>query len=243
MDYTPPKPEGSTPEAYFMKWVWDWVAKRLRIISVPNQYDVDYTPQGIKLNLKIRPGGSPPPPAQSAEISAFVITQLTGLDYFIGLKLSNFTVQSGTNFVLGQMASSPTLIAKSVPTRVLGGVEVVDGVKITYRGPPPGSTLVGYTDNNRIANDGTSDEVQVLYPRYVQYDDPTAVLIPNSSQIYSTGKDTANGLIWMGGQSVIYAIKMDAGTGVRQPTSLPNAAAVDWIELLPARVWAKRYIV
>ncbi len=205
-------------------------------------FRIEFTSSGFFLRPKFQTSGQSSTPA-SIEVAAFCITQLLGADYFMANKLFNFTTTGGASFVLAQKEATPVVIAKqSAATRMLVGAEVIDGVKITYRAPGGSSPLIGYLDNNRIANDGTQDEVQCLYPRYVQLDDPTAVIIPGSAQINTAGLDSSAGLIWTGGQSVIYATQMTGGTGVRYPGPSPNVP-VTWIETMPARVWAKRYII
>lgn len=58
MAHIPTRPTGASAEMLFHQAVWDRVfGRRGRIISVPGQYDVSYTEQGIIINLKIRPGG------------------------------------------------------------------------------------------------------------------------------------------------------------------------------------------
>ena len=90
MESIPQRPEGNTAEASFMKWVWDCCARRLRIRSVPNQYDVSYDDlKGVMLGIKIRPGGAKSSPVQSDYAGVYVPGQsYDALEWVV--------VQSGT---------------------------------------------------------------------------------------------------------------------------------------------------
>jgi hypothetical protein len=83
---------------------------------------------------------------------------------------------------------------------------------ITITYATPGGTAD--VDNNRTASDGTTPEAQVVYPRY--------------TTLTRLGEATpgTNSL------ALIVAAKPANGTGI---------AGVDWIEVLPARVWARRF--
>lgn len=106
-----------------------------------------------------------------------------------------------------------TNIAKPPNFRLTFTEERIDGFRIRY----------SYQDsNNRTANDGTNSEAQVCFPRYI-VDDATY----NSDGTI----DTAGVLTF---EHIIYAMQVENGTGV--------SAASDWIEVKPARVWARRYI-
>lgn len=67
-------------------------------------------------------------------------------------------------------------------------------------------------DNTRTASDGTNTEYQVVFPRYVVYSGSP------------TGVDD---------MSVIWAVPILNGTGC--------SSAPLWLEIAPARVWARRY--
>ncbi len=68
-------------------------------------------------------------------------------------------------------------------------------------------------DNQRTANDGTNTEIQVPFPRYV------------------SGISGSNG----NGMSIIFAMPVN-DTGLTF-----SGSAITWVEVSPARVWARRY--
>lgn len=152
--------------------------------------------------------------AGGAAVSLFAVSTLRGGDYFLGRQLSNFRLAGG--LPVADVAAADTPIAKPVPIRRSVVSESIDAVTITYR-----DALDGSADNNRIANDGAQDESQVVFPRYITYTDLT-LAAP----------------IATGAQCVIAACQPDGGTGVFDNTG----KAITWLELSPARVWAKRFI-
>jgi hypothetical protein len=78
-------------------------------------------------------------------------------------------------------------------------------------------TYSSYTsDNLRTASDGTNSEYQVVFPRFKIYSSTPASI-----------KD----------YSVILAVKPSNGTGISV-----SGTPVEWLEIAPARVWARRYI-
>lgn len=54
----PRRPSGNSAFALFCQWVWDWITKRGRLISVPGQIEFSYTDAGIIPSISPSPGGS-----------------------------------------------------------------------------------------------------------------------------------------------------------------------------------------
>jgi hypothetical protein len=152
-------------------------------------------------------------PTAGSAAKAFAISELVEEDYFIARELSNVHDVSGTTTF--DVGATDIKIAKPPGIRRSITSELIDGETITYA--DTGSSAV---DNNRIANDGTDDESQCVYPRYTTL----------STLGYS-------GTVPAHAQCVIYAIETDGLAGVLDDDGSP----LDWIELLPARVWAKRF--
>ena len=88
--------------------------------------------------------------------------------------------------------------------------EIIDGVSINYQNTD---------DNNRVADDGTDSESQVIFPRYTTLAD-----------LGLAQPDALSNC-----QAVIFAA--EATTGIVDSENKP----ISWIELQPARVWARRY--
>jgi len=75
-------------------------------------------------------------------------------------------------------------------------------------------TYSGYTsDNARVASDGTSTENQVAFPRYVAL---------------ASGTPAVNDM------SIVFAVPAVTGLTV-------SGVPVAWVEVSPARVWARKY--
>lgn len=55
---TPKRPSGDTPFARFCQWVWDWITRRGRLVSVPGQIEFSYTEQGIVPRVIARAGSA-----------------------------------------------------------------------------------------------------------------------------------------------------------------------------------------
>jgi len=55
---TPKRPSGDTPFARFCQWVWDWITRRGRLVSVPGQIEFSYTEQGIIPRVISRAGSA-----------------------------------------------------------------------------------------------------------------------------------------------------------------------------------------
>lgn len=156
----------------------------------------------------------------TAEVAAFAIKELTHPDFFTAQKISGLTTNALTSQTFGTFAASPIVkIAKPANIRRSITSDVFDGTTVTYTG--------GDADNNRIANIDAQTESQCLYPRYVASAD-------------AGGGLQGDGTVLMTGQSVIYAVKMDGGAGVYD-FSGATPERIDWMEISPARVWAKRF--
>ncbi len=56
MDYEPPRPVGSSEFDLFLRWIWDNIKLRLRLIDTP-QVKWQYTNKGIIGKFNIHPGG------------------------------------------------------------------------------------------------------------------------------------------------------------------------------------------
>jgi hypothetical protein len=69
MSFIPKRPtsDGDDNAARFMQWVWDWITKSGKLISVPGQIEFSYTEKGIIPRVIQRPGGSPAPPSTTVE--------------------------------------------------------------------------------------------------------------------------------------------------------------------------------
>ena len=79
-----------------------------------------------------------------------------------------------------------------------------------------GITYSSYTaDNARTASDGTNTEFQVVFPRFTAY---------------ATAPSGVDDL------AVVFAVPVVNGTGV-----MAGSAPVTWLEISPARVWARRF--
>ena len=104
----------------------------------------------------------------------------------------------------------------AVPPRLRQSLkkEIVDGVEITF------SAQVG--QNSRTATDQFNNfENEVIYPRYTTL-----------TELGLTKPDDNSSC-----QAVVFAVKPKRGTGVLDDSFAP----VNWIEILPSRVWAKAF--
>jgi len=185
------------------------------------------TPNGYFLESKIQ-GGKGGTAAPSTDIQLFAITTLNGNDWFNANKVVNMHYDGSLQLTIGQLQGA-FKIAKATNIRRSVVKETIDGIPITYRSIPPGSPLNGVNDNNRVANDGTSDELQCVYPRFMTVTDPGGSGI---GQI---------GLVSTNAQCLVFAVSMPGGTGVFDLTDPAHPAAITWLEISPSRVWAKRY--
>lgn len=186
------------------------------------------TNNGYFIEAKARASGGKSTPAV-AQIVPYAITVLNHPEFYIAAKLTNLAYAPTLLTTVASIDSGmPVKIAKPPPIRRTVKKESIDGVIITYRDAPAGNTLNGFSDNNRIANDGTSDEVQCLYPRYMAVGDT------------GSGLTTSN-LIPTSSLCIIYAMEVEGGAGVFDASVSPPEA-IKWVEVLPARVWSKRFV-
>ncbi len=107
---------------------------------------------------KLRPGSDgtailldPSPGGKAGGSTMYKITALNGASG--GADFFTARVWDGTT-----LGSADVLIAKFWHQRKSVASEVIDGVTVTYN---------HIDDNNRLANDGTNSENDVVYPRYV----------------------------------------------------------------------------
>lgn len=136
----------------------------------------------------------------------FAVTQLLGKPYLMA------------RFWNGQVLGKEVPIAKHFPFR-FKTTESIDGVDFTY------SPITTYPydptgDNNRLADDGTLSQREVVFPRYV-----------TMNQLSVATPAGVNGY-----QCLILAAQLGAGTGM----STDEGAKIIWQEL-PGRVWSRRY--
>lgn len=245
-DYRPPRPTGTSRFHLFMQAVHDRLFGGKFPFIDTDSVKWERGASGYSARASLPSAGGKAAPAVPAEIAAFVITNLNGKDFFTGQKIGQWVyspnLAAGFHFTASPYGGPSVKIAKPGHLRPPFVAETIDGVLITYRNGPAGSPLLGFDDNNRIANDGVTDEVQCVYPRYVPINDPLAGYIPNTV-IRTTGLAPGNVVISRG-QSVVYAMKVPGGSGVFDYTNLVNGKPdqVDWQEILPARVWSKRFV-
>jgi hypothetical protein len=152
--------------------------------------------------------------APGADIAAFAISTLSGGDYFLARRLSNF--RRDTGIAKADVSPIDTKIAKPPTIRRSITSELIDGITINYRAAGGSDD-----DNNRIANDGATDESQCVYPRFI-----TLATLGFTDTVPLTA------------QCVIYASQLTGGAGVFDGDDKP----IEWLELSPARVWAKRFV-
>ena len=149
----------------------------------------------------------------------YVITSLLNKDYYYA---RTYTI-TGSNISVG---STNIPVAKSARYRISNNIETIDGVNITYA-----SSTSGSIDNYRLASDGTNYELQVVFPRFTSYP------MTSSATPYNKTED----------MGIITAYVPFTGTDVPLTGTdlLINStisASVYLEEMLPHRVWAKRYI-
>jgi hypothetical protein len=149
----------------------------------------------------------------------YVITSLLNKDYYYA---RTYTI-TGSNISVG---SIDIPVAKSARYRITNNIETIDGVNITYA-----SSTSGSIDNYRLASDGTNYELQVVFPRFTSYP------MTSSATPYNKTED----------MGIITAYVPFTGTDVPLTGTdlLINStisASVYLEEMLPHRVWAKRYI-
>ena len=142
----------------------------------------------------------------------YVITSLINNDYYYG---RTYTV-SGSNILTGSI-NIPIAKSARLRTYKTNAFETIDGVNITYA-----TTTSGSADNFRLASDGVNHELQTVFPRYTAY--------PMTSSAYNKTVD----------MSIITAYTPLTGTDVIVSSSVSQSVYLE--EMLPHRVWAKRYI-
>jgi hypothetical protein len=117
------------------------------------------------------------------------------------------------------VSGAPFYVAKDMNGRIFDKAnEIIDTVLISYT-YPAGTDAAGVPnkENNRTASDGSNSEAQVVYPRYCL------------AQSNTTNKNWDLGIVWV--------IEADH-TGVYDNTN----TEVKYLEIKPARVWARRYV-
>lgn len=143
MDFPNPVSGDSAEASWMNKLLRACIASRL--ISGLG-YKLRLTATGTA--LEIIPGTGAAAPAQGT--SRFIITALAGSSG--GAQFFYAKAYDGTS-----VSGSDVLIAKYLHQRNNMISEVIDGVTLTYQ---------HLDDNNRIANDGTNSENDVVFPRY-----------------------------------------------------------------------------
>jgi hypothetical protein len=128
---------------------------------------------------------------------------------------------SGNDVLGADTSTNITYIAKPWHLRQTISTEIVDQTTVTY------AASATDPENRRTATAGTETEKQVIYPRYI------ARTVGASPSLVTD---------W---QSIVYAVRVTGGTGVShgivgQPQS--TWQAVEWMEVLPARVWARENV-
>jgi hypothetical protein len=113
------------------------------------------------------------------------------------------------------VSGSEIAIAKPPRLRLSIASEVIDSETITY------TDRTG-DQNTRTASDSEGSEAQVIFPRYV-----------------ACGANPSQGTLTPSHPSIIFAAMVGA-TGVVDDRN--GNAPVTWIEVLPARVWARRFV-
>lgn len=200
--------DGSNDANFFKLEFWN------RIIAVCNAVLNCKAFKVSENNLFINAGTS----TAGSSVQMFAITALTGGDYFTARALSNFRPVDG--IPSADLIGNDVKIAKPPTIRRSITGEFIDGTNINYRDAV--GTDDGFADNNRIANDGSQDESQCVYPRFITI----------------TGLGfTSDNPIPLTCQAVIYAAQMTGAAGVFDA----DGKALDWLEIEPARVWAKRF--
>lgn len=161
MSFRPRRPTGSSPEAIFAGWVYDFITLRGRILS-SSTIGASYRSNGIVLDAKQTPGGS----GANAQLFtiANVATDIHG-DYY------DCTPIGGGATV---KVAKPFKLRNSITT------ETIDGVAYAYTySSPVARTSVG----NGIS------ESQVIIPRFLNGDFILALNI-GSSNAKVTGQPT-----------------------------------------------------
>ena len=140
-----------------------------------------------------------------------------GMNYFTERGIGGGSAQM---FVITGLSNVDYFTAKTYDGTTLGSTAVKIAKSPRLR-PSVASELIdgvtvtysGYTsDNLRIASDGTNTETQVAFPRYVS----------------NSGSPAVNDM------SIVFAVP--AATGLTGGSS-----QISWVEVSPARVWARRY--
>lgn len=161
------------------------------------------TPTGVILSLATQ---NPFSASNGSQTFLFAVTQLLGKPYLMA------------RFWNGAALGKEVAIAKHFPFR-FNTTESIDGIDFTYT-PITSFPTDPTGDNNRLSDDGTNNQQEVVFPRYVTMDELSIV---NPSGI--------NGY-----QCLILATQLGAGTGV----ATDEGTKIIWQEL-PGRVWARRY--
>jgi hypothetical protein len=141
------------------------------------------------------------------------------------------TSKAGTKMFICTAVAGDYITAKAWDGTISGNVITLSGADVLVAKPPDqrmsltrevvDGVTINYSwlnSNNRTANDGTNSEAQVCYKRYTTF---------TSGALATTLSPAA----------VIFAEESSNGTGVSV-----NAVGLTWIEKLPVRVWARRYI-
>ena len=145
-----------------------------------------------------------------------LIVHMFAITQLVGLDYFYAKFWNGTN--LGREIA----IAKSPRLRPSVISELIDGITITYA-PITTNPYDPTGDNNRLAADPAANtESQVVFPRYTTLTDLGLVQPDVLSNC----------------QAVIFAAFPKNGTGVTQA----GGKKIEWVEMQPARVWAKRYL-
>ena len=161
------------------------------------------TPTGVILSLAQQGSFAS---SDGSETYLFAVTQLLGKDYLMA------------KFWNGTSLGKEIAIAKYFPFR-FKATESIDGVNFTYA-PITSYAFDPTGDNNRTANDGSTTQREVVFPRYVTMDS-LSIVNPNGVNGY---------------QCLIIATQLGAGTGVETD----EGQKIIWQEL-PGRVWSRRY--
>ena len=127
-------------------------------------------------------------------------------------------------FAIKTLSNADYYVARTWDGTTLGSSDIYVAKPVRQRTSITSEVIDGVTvnyssytsDNTRTANDGTNSEYQVVFPRF---------------KVYST---TPSGLT---DYSVVFAVKPIGGTGITV-----SGTPVLWLEIAPARVWARRYV-
>jgi len=191
----------------------NWV-KRNQLYS-SSDILVSQTTTGTTLTLatRIKPLAAPVVSTPSSASQMMTILTMPPGDWFTAVPIIGRTFTGGG---FANVTGSTVVVAKSPRLRNSVVSEVIDGVTITYSSQS--------NANFRTANDGVNSEFQCVVPRYV-----TSSVNPLSCSYNDTGIIFAQWAVNAGLTGSLPGFGVISGSG--------------WVEALPHREWANRYIV